>query len=211
MGNRADFKRAWRMHRDNIMRIRREHDNRMAGLKGYAGSKMGDDKIQAEQARFDNELGAARSKFGAEIGGVLKSMSDKARSVREEVVPPTADQLAILQAVSYRQSLTMREYQQLLESCAGSSVAQSCLWDMARHKVEGGENLQQPQGDGMKAVGVLEEIQIAVRALLDWDGGTTSTTNTLSAKAGQIDPSSDDFEKKVVGYKYDDAVMAALD
>ena len=211
MGNRADFRQAWKSHRDNVIRIRRDHDKVMAGLRDYAGSKAGDAKIQAETERFNNELGAARSKYGTEVNDVLKSMGDRARGMRETVVPPTPEMLAVLQAVSYRQSLSMKEYQSYLASCGGSNVAMNALWDMARHKVEGGESLQEPQSDGMKAVGVLEELRLSAKALMDWDGSGGVAVNDLSAKAAMIDATASDFERKVVGLKYDDGLMAQLD
>lgn len=211
MGNRADFRQAWKSHRDSVVRIRRDHDRVMAGLKGYEGSKAGDAKIQAETERFNSELGAARSKYGTEVNDVLKSMGDRARGMRETVVPPTPEMLAVLQAVSYRQSLSMKEYQSYLASCGGSNVAQNALWDMARHKVEGGESLQEPQSDGMKAVGVLEELRLSAKALMDWDGSGSVAVNDLASKAGEIDPTASDFEHRVVGLKYDDDLMAQLD
>lgn len=183
----------------------------MAKLKGYAGSKAGDAKIKEVTERFQTRLAEERQKFGTEISTVLKNMSGKARDAREKVVPPTPEMLALLEAISYRQSLSMREYNMYLESCRSSNVAMASLYDMAKSKVEGGVNLQKPQGDGMKAIGILEELKISANALADWDGKNGMTGNTLASKAGEIDPSADSFERKVVGLKFDDGLMEAID
>lgn len=231
MGNRADYRRVWREHRESVMRIRRDYDASMEKFEGYAGSKVGDAKIQEVTEHYQTELAAARQKFGAEINHVLKSMGDKARDVREKVVAPTDEQVRILQAVSYRESLSMKEYQQYMAACGGSNVAQASLYDMARHKVEGGKGLQEPQSDGMRATEVIVELREAAKALLDWDGSKTHQqtvedmvqarnaqsveqrvrVNPSSGQAGSIDPTLPDFERKVVGLKFDDGLMEAID
>lgn len=232
MGNRADYKRAWGKQREAAKKARRAYEDRLADLEGYKGSERGDQLIQEARDQYEASLAAARATFSNEISPVLESMSAKAREAREQVTPPTSEQLAILQAVSYigDKGLTRKDFNRYMAMCASSDVAANSLCNMARTRIEDGGRVEAPQSDGTRVTRILEELRLSAKALASWDGTTREqglaqymadyhsgdqarrmSADPGAGMAGKIDPTSGDFEKQVVGLVYDPALMEVID
>lgn len=232
MGNRASYKRAWGKQRERAQKARRAYEDRLADLKGYRGSERGDQLIKEAQDQYDAALAAARATFSSEIDPVLASMSEKAREARERVTAPTSEQLAILQAVSYigEKGLSRKDFNRYMAVCASSDVAANSLCEMARTRIEDGGVVEAPQSDGMRVTRILQELRLSAQAMADWNGirrdqglqqyvadynsgdaARRMKANPSAGMAGEIDPTSDEFEKKVVGLAYDPALMEVID
>jgi hypothetical protein len=229
MGNRAALKAVWRKGREEKQRIYAEYENSVNKLEGYRGSASGDRMLKEAREKYESDLAAARAEFLADVKPIMESMSHKASEDRERVTPPNEEQLRILQAVSYigEGGLSRRDYDRYMEACESSDVAANSLYAMARDKrMEHGTQVEKPQMAGMRVIAILEEIRSSVKSLADWDGTPRDKAmkeyvasrlnggkhgDPMAGIAGQIDPTASDFEKKVVGMKYDPELMAVLD
>lgn len=232
MGNRAALKRAWQGQRERVQKAYGSYSKKVEELEGYRGSERGDQLLQEAREQYEAALASSRATFSNEINPVLESMSDKARKAREQVTVPTEEQLRVLQAVSYigNGGLSRRDFNRYMSVCESSDVAANALCAMANDgRIEDGGRVEAPQSGG-RVSAVLTEIRLSVKSLADWDGAprdvalkryasdylSGNTTRRMKANpsaglAGAIDPTSGDFEKQVVGLKYDPELMEVID
>lgn len=241
MGNLARYKRAWANHRDAVKRIYRTWQEEMAKWDRYKGSEAGDEHIKAANDKYTADLAAARQRYSAEMDPVLADMRKALEDADSVVVPPTDEQLRILQTVQlipeaklvdgrWEGSMDMADYTRYLELCKGSNMALKALWGMAKTRVPGGENLHEPKGSSESADRNYRAFVDSAKSLGRWDG--TSRAEAVSAfleeghngvpiiarksdtgagSAGEIDPTGSNFNKEIAGIWYDQDAIAMFD
>lgn len=241
MGNLASYKRAWGNHREAVRKIYRTWQDEMAKWEGYKGSKLGDEHIQAANDKYSADLAAARQRYSAEMDPVLQAMRKKLEDADSVVVPPTDEQLRVLQTVQLIPEarvvdgkmvgdMSMADYSRYLELCKGSNMAMKALWGLAKSRIPGGENLHEPNGGSESAERNYRAFVDSAKALGRWDGSSReSAVNAFldeahagvpmvarkadmhAPSAGEIDPTSSDFAHDVAGIWYDQDAIALFD
>lgn len=232
MGNLASYKRIWGKHHDEVKRIYKTWREEVGKWDKYRGSEAGNLHIQEANDKYTAAVTAERDRYWQEMVPVLKDMREKVEAAGTTVTPPSGEQLAILQAVSYMEpkSLDYGTYAAYMELCKDSSVARDTLFSMGKTRVVGGENLSKPDGPEVMADRNYKALAENARAFARWDGTSRSDavaaflqerqggvptgarqTDTAAAYAGDVDPTSSSFIRDVVGIVYDEGTIDYLD
>lgn len=115
---------------DNVRRLNREEYLKWAKAhEQYKGSEgYSKDRAEAERKRKAAD-DSAREAAEKKIFDCLKRMKENAGSVA--LVPPTPEQIAILQVLSMRTSMTRAELESAAQSMNGNALCLSALNDIA--------------------------------------------------------------------------------
>lgn len=232
MGNLASYKRIWGKHRDEVKRIYKTWREQMEKWDRYKGSEAGDEHIQAANDAYTAAISAENSRYWQEMWPVLQDMRKKVEGIDNTPTLPNEDQLKLLQAVSLLGEGQMEygDYARYLDMCKDSSVARKTLWNLAKTRVPGGENITEPHGPDTGADRNYKCLFESARSFGRWDGTSREDamsafleeghngvpmgarhTDTAAASAGNIDPTSSDFIHEVVGIFYDADTIHYLD
>lgn len=232
MGNLASYKRIWGRHHDEVKRIYKAWQEEMEKWDRYKGSEAGDEHIKAANEQYTAAVAAERDRYWQEMWPVLQDMRKKVENIDNVVTLPNDEQLRLLQTVSLlgEGTLDYKDYVAYLELCKDSSVARKTLYSMAKKRVPGGENLQEPHSEDVGADRNFKALFENARSFARWDGTSRSDamssflqerqdgvpmdarqTDTAAAYAGDIDPTSSDFIHDVVGIMYDESTVHYLD
>ena len=232
MGNLAAYKRIWGKHHDEVRRIYKTWQAETEKWDRYKGSEAGDEHIQAANDAYTAAVAAERDRYWQEMWPVLQDMRTKVENIDNVVTLPDDDQLKLLQTVSLlgKDQMDYADYSRYLDMCRSSSVARKTLWSLAKDRVKGGENLQEPHGEDVGADRNYKALFENARSLARWDGTSrrdamdsflqekqdgvpmvARQTDTAAAYAGDVDPTSSTFIHDVIGIVYDESTVHYLD
>lgn len=232
MGNLASYKRVWGRHHDEVKRIYKAWQAEMEKWDRYKGSEAGDEHIKEANDSYSAAISAEGSRYWAEMWPILQDMRKKVEGIDNTVTLPNDEQLRLLQTVSLlgEGKLDYADYARYLELCKDSSVARKTLYSMAKTRVPGGENLQEPHSEDVGADRNYKCLLENARSFARWDGTSRSDamssflqekqdgvpmvarqTDTAAAYAGDIDPTSSTFISDVIGIMYDESTVHYLD
>lgn len=232
MGNLATYKRIWGKHRDEVKNIYKTWREQMEKWDRYKGSEAGDEHIQAANDAYTAAISAEGDRYWKEMWPVLQDMRKKVEGIDSTPTLPNEDQLKLLQAVSLLGDgqLEYGDYARYLDMCKDSSVARKTLWNLAKTRVPGGENIQEPHGEDVGADRNFKALFENARAFARWDGTSRSDamdsfleernngvpmaarrTDTAAAYAGDVDPTSSTFHRDVIGIVCDEGTLHYLD
>ena len=119
-----------RWFKDTMQQISDDYDAAVESIKGIEGSPRCKDIMSKATAQRDDMTRAARDKFGNAFREIVKGMRENVQS--RHIVPPTQDQLATLQALQMRKSVSMDELKQAARTMAGCPLALSVLDEIAK-------------------------------------------------------------------------------
>lgn len=201
---------------EQLEAARAEYEADMAAARSRHGGRMGE-LLQAMKAAMER------------------------REAEQAAKPPTDEQLRMLQAVQLRSSITIAEYKTYQDAMYGCDMASKALHDLAAERMPEGTNLEPTRTLQDSAWSQCKELSNMARTLARWDGGATRgealtahleeirgrkdahqlTLNNVptdtskafhSAAAADIDPTSPDFYKHVIGMVlYDEKALELLD
>lgn len=235
MGALADYKAAWAAYRSKVKELRGDYDKRLAALEQHQGSAYGDERMAELERDHGAKMAAARSDYGERMGKVLERMKDNSERREQEVVPPTDEQLRTLEAVRMMTTVTPSDYQRYAEQMEGSDVASRALHDMASERMPEGVKLPEYKGPHGRAWQQAKALSASAKNLARWDGdtdrgaalrgmiqgdkdmgnlrgvGTDSSRRFHSVAAAEVDPTSKDFFRELIGLDYDEATLQLLD
>lgn len=169
MNNTLRYHDAWKAYRKAVATARDKYKRELARLEPYKDSKQGAKDIEAAKATFEGELEAARAvarpAFKTAIDGMREHVS------KPSMTPPSAEQLATLQALELRTELENGEIEAAAEIMRGNDLAMRTLRDVAKRK-----GRVVPAGMATIAEQATEAVEKLARAsenLLTWDGRTS--------------------------------------
>ena len=192
------------------------------------------------EADMDKARSTYGGRMGETLKAMKAAMERREKEQAAKV--PTDEQLRMLQAVALRSSITMAEYQTYQDAMYGCDMASKALHDLAAERMPEGTNLEPSRTIQSSAWEQCKELSNQARTLARWDGGTqrgealaahleatrdkggeghnlslnnipTDTSKAFhSAAVADIDPTSPDFYKHVLGMLlYDQTALELLD
>lgn len=169
MSNSLRYHDAWKSYRAAVRAARDRYERELARLEPYKDSKKGAEQMEEARATFEGELEAARASARPAFSAALKGMREHIH--KPSMTPPTAEQLACLQALELRTELENGEIEAAAEIMRGNDLAMRTLRDVAKRK-----GRVVPAGlatIGEQAVEAVEKLARASENLLAWDGRTS--------------------------------------
>lgn len=169
MSNSLRYHDAWKSYRAAVRAARDRYERELARLEPYKDSKKGAEQMEEARATFEGELEAARASARPAFSAVLKDMREHTH--KPSMTPPSAEQLATLQALELRTELENGEIEAAAEIMRGNDLAMRTLRDVAKRK-----GRVVPAGMATIAEQATEAVEKLARAsenLLTWDGRTS--------------------------------------
>lgn len=122
----------WCKYRNGLREIWQIFDHGMEMIKGLESSKRYTERLEELTRERDNAIhnlqAELQNEFSVTIEGMRKSVDER------PATPPSADQLAILQALNMRQKVSVEELEMAEQSMNGNDLALSTLQDIAAAK-----------------------------------------------------------------------------
>lgn len=106
------------------------YESTLAKLEKAKGSQLYTEETEKAAKTRDAALEALQSEYRDYFRISLDAMSEA--NGKRGVTPPTADQIAILQALKMRDSLTQRELDRAANNCADNAVAMGVINELAK-------------------------------------------------------------------------------
>ena len=117
-------------YRDKLRGIWAEYDKKMQSLEQYKGSKgYEDDKAKADKER-DDAISRLQAEYKVKFKNILDGMRESAAT--RCMIPPTTEQLNLIQALKLRSKVTRDELQQAGNTLKDNPVCLSILDEIAR-------------------------------------------------------------------------------
>lgn len=170
MSNLKSLMDTWNGYAEDVTAAEFKRDSKLEKLDGYRGERA--DKERAAITReFDEAVEAARTEARAKFNATLKAMKEKADTIDEVMVAPTADMVNALKALEMRTSITAREANSAAKLMEGCDVALDALQDLCTAR--GGVRVS-TRGKSIraKAYDHLHSFSEAAGMLLQWRGGS---------------------------------------
>lgn len=168
MSNSLKYHDAWKSYRAAVRAARDRYERELARLEPYKDSKRGAEQMEEARATFEGELEAARASARPAFSAALKAMREHVG--KPSMTPPSAEQLATLQALELRTDLENGEIEAAAEIMRGNDLAMRTLRDVAKRK-----GRVVPAGMATIAEQATEAVEKLARAsenLMAWDGRT---------------------------------------
>ena len=119
-------------YRQALRDIWAEFDTAAARLEQYRGSKGYEEQIEAAEKDRDERVKALQAETRADFNVILAGMRQSATS--QEMNPPTAEQLALLQALQMRERVSRDELMQAARTLKECPVALSVLQEIGERQ-----------------------------------------------------------------------------
>ena len=132
MSNSLKYFDAWKSYRATVRAARDRYERELARLEPYRDSKRGAEQMEEAKATFEGELEAARAVARPAFSAALKAMREHVG--KPSMTPPSAEQLATLQALELRTDLENGEIEAAAEIMRGNDLAMRTLRDVAKRK-----------------------------------------------------------------------------
>lgn len=107
-----------------------DYEKKLARLESYKGSKGYDDDVAKATKEKDAAIEALKSEYSGYFDIAINAMRE-ANSGRG-VTPPSADQLAILQALKLRDSVSQKELDRAANSCKDNAMSIAVINEIAK-------------------------------------------------------------------------------
>ena len=111
--------------------VEREYFARKEQLKTAIGSQMYDDGMEEARKQRDEKIEKLQKECRKEVARITQQMRENVRN--RKLTPPTQEQLAILEALKMRDSVTVSELEHAAMSMDGNPLCISVLADIS-HK-----------------------------------------------------------------------------
>ena len=117
-------------YRDKLRSIWADFETEMVKIEQYAGSKgYAKEKAKLEKSR-DEEISRLQNEYRVKFDSILKGMRESAST--RCMIPPTTEQLNLIQALKLRSKVTRDELQQAGNTLKDNPVCLSILDEIAR-------------------------------------------------------------------------------
>lgn len=117
-------------YRDKLRSIWANFDTEMVKIEQYEGSKgYEEEKAKKEKAR-DEEISRLQDEYKVNFANIIKGMRESAST--RGMIPPTTEQLNLIQALKMRSKVTRDELQQAGNTLKDNPVCLSILDEIAR-------------------------------------------------------------------------------
>lgn len=229
---RDEMRRAYNRYADTVAKLE-QHKGSKYGEEQIEAARA------TYEADMDKARSTYGGRMGETLKAMKAAMERREKEQAAKV--PTDEQLRLLQTIALRSSITMAEYKTYQDAMYGCDMASSALHDLAAARMPEGTNLEPSRTLQDSAWSQCKELSNMARTLARWDGGATRgealtahleeirehkdahqlTLNNVptdtskafhSAAAADIDPTSPDFYKSVIGMMlYDEKALELLD
>lgn len=115
---------------DKRIGIMSTYEKRLAELERARGSQLYKEESEKAAQSRDADLQALQDEYRKYFRASLDAMADA--NSKRGVTPPTASQIAILQALKMRESVSQKELDQAATVCRNNSIAISILNEIGR-------------------------------------------------------------------------------
>ena len=229
MGNLNDYKGLFADGQAEVRRVRAARDEALVKLEPHRGSRYYAEHARIVEDEFRRDLEAAHTSFWAGIGPVLQAMFDAADKIDSAPVPPTDDQLRLLEGLKLAGPMTYAEFLGYREVCKSSPVALKALHELAKGS-DWFASMPAPLQRADQARNMVKELRVEARKLANWDGTPRAdAVRAFHAQATQgvpllgrgqslsnssvdsDDPTSEAFFRDAIGMIYDAEMLALLD
>lgn len=130
MTNTQRYTRAIIRFQDARNSAQAEYEEHAAELERYKGSKFYEDELAKAKAGLDARIAEARQECTTSVNNALEAMRKALQN--RKLKPPTQEQLAILQALKMRETITQDELDQAAQSMGGNGLALGVVQEIAR-------------------------------------------------------------------------------
>lgn len=130
MTNTQRYTRAIIRFQDARNSAQAEYEKRVAELARYKGSEFYAEELAKAKAGLDARIAEARQECTTSVNSALEAMRKALQNRRMN--PPTQEQLAILQALKMRETITQDELDQAAQSMGGNGLALGVVQEIAR-------------------------------------------------------------------------------
>jgi len=166
MGSTRDYYEAIKDFQTRRDQIDREYLTRRDQLRDAAGSKYYDDGMQEARKQREEATEAAKNA----CRNAIKEATHRMRSNLQarKITPPTAEQLAILQTLKLRESVTEAELEHAAASMGGNSLAIGVIAEISRRngyiRSYSGYCKEFPDGE---ALAIIENLTAGAERIMD--------------------------------------------
>lgn len=116
--------------------VEEKYQHQLDYLKQFSDSQSGRDEIKRVKDEMAGALDAVRAQYQGKTAELIEGM--KSEVTRKLSTKPTAEQVATLQLLTMRKSLTVEEVQAVAPSLTGCPMALQALGEIAgKHKLTG--------------------------------------------------------------------------
>ena len=122
----------WCKFRNGLREIWASFDQGMKEIEPMKGSLRYTERCEELRVERDNAMHDLRTEFQNEFSVTIEGMRQSVNT--RPATPPSADQLAILQALNMRQKVSVEELKMAEQSMNGNDLALSTLQDLAAAK-----------------------------------------------------------------------------
>lgn len=122
----------WCKFRNGLREIWASFDQGMKEIEPMKGSSRYTERFEELRAERDNAIHDLRTEFRNEFSVTIEGMRQSVNT--RPATPPSADQLAILQALNMRQKVSVEDLEMAEQSLNGNDLALSTLQDLASAK-----------------------------------------------------------------------------
>ena len=119
----------WCKYRAGLREIWASFDQGMKELEPMKGSKHYIERCEELTTERDNAISNLQTEFRNEFSLTIEGMTQSV--ITRPAIPPSGDQLAILQALNMRHKIGIEELEKAEQSMAGNDLALSTLQDIA--------------------------------------------------------------------------------
>ena len=179
MHNTLHFHDAWSDYRAAVKAARARYTDTMERLAPYMDSAQGKEDAEEAATAFKESLEAARATARPRFSKVIGDMREHVG--KPTMTPPTAEQLATLQALQLRESIEAGEVEAAASLMKGNDLAMRALRDVVKSK---GQVVPKccvtVENQAQEAI---EKLAKAASDLLKWDGRTGAEIGRDAAMA----------------------------
>lgn len=162
------FRKEWRKLKD----ARLAYDRKVDNLAPYVGSKGYETDMESIREDYEAQCAAIHARYDEDLVLWLGAMERKVK--RGDVVPPTTEQLNLLQAFAMRKDMSSDDVEAIAEVLQDNEVALESLLDIARQHGTGlGPDFKTK---AMKRRDALNVITDRAKGLMAWGGGDADQT-----------------------------------
>lgn len=179
MNNTLRYHDAWKAYRVAVRAARDKYTRELKRLEPYMDSKQGEKDAETAKATFEGELEAARAVARPAFKAAIDGMKDHIAA--PDMRPPTAEQLAMLQALDMRDEIDAGEIEAAARLMGSNDLALRTLRDVLMRK---GRTLPSTCKTMQAQVGdAVDKLQRAASNLMFWDGRTSNEISSDASRA----------------------------